>query len=479
MLQADRLRSLIDSLRQEWNVPGVALAVVNNHEVLFAEGFGLRNIENKLPVTPHSLFAIGSVTKAFVATGAAMLVDEGKLEWDKPVREYLPWFKLQDTFASERITMRDLLTHRSGLPRHEKMWWKSNASRYELIRRLRYLQPSADLRATFQYQNIMYVTAGYLIGEVAGMSWEDFTQQRILDPLGMNESNFSAEVTQTTADFAYPYIARDGGIHALTFYHNDETAPAGAINSNLVDLAKWVQFQLNGGKVDGKQLVSEKALAEIHKAQMLIDDPATAKYTGEEFLAYGLGWFIAPYRGRKMLRHSGGIDGFVTQCAFVPAENLGVILYANLNETYMPGIALRAVFDHVLGVDDIDWNARVKTLVTEEDSGLDKSRHASEAQRVPNTQPSHPLNDFVGEYEHPGYGVMRIERAGDGLRVVLHSVPSPLTHYHYDIFELYNEMYEDNKWIKLVFETGIDGKISGLSAKMELATEPIHFTRVK
>lgn len=476
------IRDTVEALRSDWDEPGVAVAILKGDEAVFMEGFGYRDREAQLPVTPRTLFGIASVTKAFTTVGMGLLVDEGKLEWDRPVRHYLPWFTLQDSFASERMTPRDLATHRSGLPRHEKFWYNSPLSRRELIERLRYLQPAYDFRTVWHYQNMMYVTAGYLVGELSGSTWEEFTQTRLFDPLGLKRTNLSVEETQKTDDFALPYLkptAAGSVVGRIPFYHQPIMGPTGGVNSCLEDLMVWLRLHMNGGQFEGKAFIQESTLRETHTPQMLIHDPLFRKVYGETLIAYGMGWFIHPFRGRTLIRHSGGIDGFTTQFAFIPSEKLGIAILCNLNESMLPGILLMTLFDHLLDAPERDWNADFKGLSAEGKQAEEKARADSAAKQVPKSTPSHPLEAFVGDYEEDGYGIVTITLREGELVLTYNGLDSPLTHYHYNIFELYNEMYEDNKWIKTVFHTGLDGAIGGVSLQLELTPgiKPIHFVR--
>ncbi|MGQ9471397.1 MAG: serine hydrolase domain-containing protein [Candidatus Aminicenantales bacterium] len=244
-----KCRLFLNAQMKQWEVPGMGVGAVKNGQVILAEGFGYRNLAQKLPVTPNTLFAIGSATKAFTTMGLGLLVEEGKIEWDKPVRQYLPEFKLRDEIATERLTVRDFVCHRSGLPRHEALWYGSSFSRKDIVKRLRYLNFSADIRSTFQYNNLMFLTAGYLIEKLTNSSWEEFTRQRIFEPLGMKSSNFSVTDTQKTDDYALPYVLKDKAVIEVPFRNVDTIGPAGSINSNVIDMLKWVRFHLDKGKV--------------------------------------------------------------------------------------------------------------------------------------------------------------------------------------------------------------------------------------
>lgn len=232
------LNRYIEEQMKAWKVPGLSIAVVKDGEVIMMEGYGHRDIDQRLPVTPNTLFAIGSTTKAFTALAAGILADEGTLDLDTPVKEYLPQFKMYDSFASERMSVRDMLCHRSGLPRHELMWYNSPLNREEIIERLQYLEPNVDFRTKWQYQNMMYMVAGYIIGHVCDSSWEEVVQNRIFTPLGMTSSQFSVETTQLQDDYALPYVVPEDKHKSVPFRNIDAMGPAGSINSNVKDMAQ-------------------------------------------------------------------------------------------------------------------------------------------------------------------------------------------------------------------------------------------------
>ena len=237
------LDEFVAGAMKDWKVPGVAVAVVKDGQVILSKGYGTRDADKQLPVTPKTLFAIGSITKSFTVTALGMLADDGKLDWDKPVREYLPEFRLYDQVASDHMTPRDLVTPRSGLPRHDALWYNSTFTRREMIERLRYLEPSKDFRSTWQYNNLMFLTAGYLAGQLAGTSWEELVRARIFGPLGMTGSNFSVTDSQKSPDFAQPYATVKEETKKIPFRGIDEMAPAGSINSNIEDMTRYLLFQ--------------------------------------------------------------------------------------------------------------------------------------------------------------------------------------------------------------------------------------------
>ncbi|MDH4270612.1 MAG: serine hydrolase, partial [Candidatus Aminicenantes bacterium] len=415
----------------ERKVPGLAISVVKGGQVMYARGFGMRDVRQGLQVTPHTLFAIGSCTKAFTAADIGILVDEGKVAWDKPVRTYLPSFKLYDETATEHMTPRDLLSHRSGLPRHDLVWYGSPFSRRQLFDRLQYLEPSKGFRELWQYQNLMFMTAGYLVGEIAGTTWEDFTRKRILEPLGMKESNFSVTHSTKSEDYALPYAEKKDKIEAIPFRNLDEIGPAGSINSNVLDMANWVLLNLAKGKFAGQQIVSEASLAQIHSPQMVVSQPL--QYKEVLYPSYGMGWMIVPYRGHLMLQHGGGIDGFSASVCFMPQDDFGVVILTNKGGTPLTSILNNNLCDRLLGLDQIDWSARIRDAQKKAKEVADKAKKEAEKDRKADTKPSHPLEDYVGDYDHPGYGTITISKEGDALKAKFNALDGALRHYHYDV----------------------------------------------
>jgi CubicO group peptidase (beta-lactamase class C family) len=460
-------------LLADWKVPGMAISVVKGGKVIYAQGFGMRDVKLGLKVTPHTLFAIGSCSKAFTAADMGILVDEGKVAWDKPVRTYLPAFKLYDEYAAEHMTLRDLLSHRSGLPRHDFVWYGASFSRKQLFDRLQYLEPNKDFRQLWQYQNLMVMTAGYLVGEVAGMSWEDFTRKKIMEPLGMKVSNFSVKDSQKTPDYALPYNEKKDKIEVMPFRNIDEIGPAGSINSNVMDMANWVLLNLAKGKFGDKQIVSEASMAQIHSPQMVVQQPL--QYKEVLYPSYGMGWMIVPYRGHLMLQHGGGIDGFSALVCFMPQDDFGIVILTNKGGTPLTSILNYNICDRLLGLDQIDWSTRIKDAQKKARDAADKAKKEADKDRKVGTKPSHPLEEYVGDYEHPGYGVITIGKAGDALKVKFNSLEGDLRHYHYDVFEIAGE--DDTANRKIAFFADLKGNVNSLSVQLEPSVKDIVFTR--
>jgi CubicO group peptidase (beta-lactamase class C family) len=465
----------VRNIVQDWKIPGLAISIVKDGEVIFSQGFGKRDIDEGKDVTAQTLFPIASCTKAFTATSMAILVDEGKLDWDTPVKRYIPTFKLYDLFASEHMTPRDLVTHRSGLPRHDLMWFNSSATRQELFDRLQFLEPSKDLRAVLQYNNLMFMAAGYLVGQLSGQNWEDFVQQRIFDRLGMKSSIFSTSAAQETDDFSFPYKAIKDEIKKIPFYEGQwSVAPAGAIVSSVADMSSWVLLHLNKGKHEGTQIVSENQVAQMHAPQMVA--PVTFPFPEIPISSYGLGWFVEPYRGNMMTEHGGNINGFSSLVTLLPEQNLAVVVLTNLDGNPVPNILTYNICDRLLGLDEVTWNERFKKFWTAFKEAEEKGKEKTEADRVVGTHPSHSLDAYIGEYEHPGYGIFSVTFEDDQLKGTFNSKSNLLKHYHYDTFELVIETFDTT--MKVSFFTNARGDIDSLSAPLEPTVKDIIFRRL-
>lgn len=465
---------------KEWKVPGLSVAIVKEGEVVFCEGFGFRDVEKGLKTTPETIFAIGSSSKAFTTMAMGILVDDGKLEWDKPVRNYLPTFKLLDSFATERMTPRDLVTHRSGLPRHDLMWYNSPFARQEIFDRLEYLEPNKDFRTYFQYQNLMFMTAGYLVGQLTGSSWEQVVQEKIFDSLEMGNSNFSVEKSKEATDFSLPYNEKDDEIEEIAFRNIDTVGPAGSINSNLTDMANWVLLHLGKGKFQDRQVISEGNLTQMHIPQMVIQSmPGMDIFAKQDEIghaSYGLGWFIQHYRGHNLVHHGGNIDGFSAMVTLMPQDDIGVVVLSNLNGSQLPMVLCFNVFDRLLGLDEIDWSQRIKEEVDKLKEAMEKSKEKSAAERKTDAPPSHPLKDYAGDFEHPGYGVISIALKDDKLAATYNSMDFPMVHYHYDIFEMTYELFDMS--MKVSFFNDVKGNIGTLALPLEPSVKDIVFTRM-
>jgi CubicO group peptidase (beta-lactamase class C family) len=467
----------VDSAMAAWKVVGLGLGVVVDGQVVYAKGHGLRDREKNLPVTTKTLFAIGSSSKAFTVFALGTLVDQGKLEWDKPLINYLPEFRLYDPAVTLRLTPRDLVTHRSGLPRHDLVWYNnSTATRDELVRRLAYLPPNKDLRETFQYNNLMFLTAGVLAGRLMNSTWEEAVRRLVFQPLGMTSSNFSVIESQKTPDFSRGYELRKDTVRILPFRNIDLVGPAGSINSNVDDMLKWVGMHLAGGVVNGKPVVAKSILTDMYAPHMPIGGMPTDKDVGA--VNYGMGWFLAEYRGHYEVQHGGNIDGFSAMVALFPPDNVGIVVLSNQNGSELPTVLRNTVIDRVLGLPARDWNGEALARFRRGEAADREAEKKKESVRVPGTSPSHALTDYAADYADPGYGTLAITQDGDHLVATFSGMATSLAHWHYDVFNgLRNETDPTFEGMKYNFRTNTKGDIDAVAAPFEPSVSPILFLR--
>ena len=470
----EQLRDFINQSLTLWKVPGVAVGIVRGEEILLCEGFGLRDQEDQQPVTPNTLFAIGSCTKAFTTFDLGLLVDEGKLDWDQPLRDFLPAFQLHDPVASERLTPRDMVSHRVGLPRHDMMWYNSAQTRKQIFERLRYLEPNKDIRQTFQYNNLMFLAAGVLIEHLTGLTWEDFTHQQIFEPLQMTHSNFSVTRSQQSDDFALPYQEKKDQVERMPFRNIDAVGPAGAINACVADMVHWVRVHVNQGKLGDRQMISSGNLEQMHSPQIVIQ--GTPKW--KELLpgSYGLGWFILPYRGYQLVEHGGNIDGFSALVATLPSEEIGVVVLSNMEGSALPTTIAYRVFDLLLGLEPVDWNERFHKEHLEFKAAEEKSKEKSADERKEGHPPAHALDEYAGEYQHPGYGSILLTAQDEHLSAVYNGNEYRVEPYHYEIFEFHYDLLDMHS--KGTFTTDEKGNVSRLALPLEPSVKEIVFERV-
>lgn len=465
-----------EQLRGEWNVPGMALGVVQDGNVVLAKGYGYRDVEKKLPFTANTLFPIGSTSKSFTALALAILKDQGKLAWDDPVRRYLPWYELKDPVAAERMTLRDLLLHRSGLARHDMLWYSSDFSMKQILERLKYLDMGKGFRAGYEYNNLGYMTAGYLGGEVGGHGWQQLVRDTILEPLGMRSTNFSDAESQRSDDYALPYDEAEGKVQRIPFASAEGVAPAGAVHSTLNEMLRYAAMLLAGGKYNGKQIVSEAGLKTIRSPQILMGTPSPFPELSAP--AYGMGWVIQTYRGHPYVWHNGGIDGFYTLLATFPDDHFAVVVFTNRLDRAAAEVLARNVFDRMLSLPSVDWDQRYREAAAQGKAAEAEERKKIAAERKPGTQPSHPLADYAGDYVHPAYGKVTITAEGGHLTFRLNRLSAPLEHYHYDVFIVpHSERTLGD--LRMRFESGMAGAVEKLAVPLEDGIPEIVFERAR
>jgi CubicO group peptidase (beta-lactamase class C family) len=469
-----------------WHCPGVAVSIVKGDEVLHQNVYGLRDLEHQLPMTADTRFAMASVTKSFTAMSAALLVDEGKLEWDKPVREYMPEFILDDPYVTQHVTVRDMLSHRTGLPRHDWSAWRLDISRAEFVKRVRHFKFSASFREKFQYNNLMYYATAYLVEKVANQKWEEFVAERIFAQAGMVASNFQPEPVEDGQHNAIGYrVDRDesGGAKGLiptAFGKHTELSPgaAGGLFSTLADLTQWLKVHVNNGRVGDVQLVSPDNLKQMHLPQTVIPGGGfNEALMGNTIFTYGMGWFVEPYRGHTLIQHGGNVEGHSLIIGFIPQENIGVVGLTNIGMLPLRDVLLYEGIDRALGLEDRDWNKRFHEMFDPLIVAEASAKQTAATEQLAEAPPTHPIDSYTGTFAAEGYPDFAVRRAGEGLQAcTVGSLEwSALRHYHYNVFEWH--MADFDVWIKVRFLVNDTGDVDEISVPIEPAVDDVVFKR--
>ena len=463
---------------KDWNAAGVTIAVVEKNKVVYTGGFGYRDLDKKLPVTENTQFAIGSCTKAFTASMLGMLEKEGKLEIDKPVRTYLPELKFQNEYTNDHCTLRDMMCHRTGLPRHDLSWYASWASRSELLERIQYMEPTAELRARWQYNNFMFMAQGIVIEKITGRSWEENMKQRILKPLGMDNTNLSTNDMEKMADHSLAFATNETSIKAIPYRNIDAMGPAGSINSCAKDMAKWLITWINNGKYEGKEIIPAAYRNDAITIQMAMGGGAPGAENPDVHISgYGLGWMLSSYRGHYRVEHGGGIDGFITTTGFFPSDSIGI--FVSSNQSGVSSSIRNFIADRMLKLSYRNWSKMQL-------DGVMKARDAAKAVKKNdsighkfNTKPSQELKNYTGIYKSPGYGSIEISMKEGGLVSKFNAIDIRLDHFHYDQFNavILDPALQGQDPIRFTFHTDVSGDITKLTVPFEGGVKDIEFVK--
>ncbi|HEY9505442.1 MAG TPA: serine hydrolase [Gemmatimonadales bacterium] len=427
-----------------FTVPGLSVAIVKDGRVVLAKGYGVRRLGDPTPVDEHTRFGIASNTKLFTATALELLVEEGKLEWDAPVIRYLPWFAMSDPYVTRELTVRDLLVHRSGLGLGggDLLWWPSSTYRRdEIARRLRYIPLATSFRSAYAYDNVLYLVAGEVIEAVSGRSWEDFVRGRILEKVGMTESDVLHSGAGRSGNVAATHAEVEGTVRPIAPFLSDNTNPAGGIMSGAADMAKWMMVHLDSGRVTGGARLFKPA-AVTHLWREVTPVPISSPPEGVPHLratmaGYALGLHVRDYRGRRLLQHTGGLPGYVSKVAMVPGLRLGVTVLTNQESGAAFEAIVYQVLDHYLGAKSPDYPAIFDRMVKQNFAEVRAMEGKAAAARDSTSGPSLPLERYAGTYRDPWYGDVVIAREGPGLVLRFAHTPSlvgDLVHWQHDSF---------------------------------------------
>lgn len=464
---------------KDWNVPGIGVGIVVGDKLVFSKGYGYRDYGRKLPFTATTTVPIASNTKLFTAIAAGLLVDEGKLDWDKPIRQFVPSIQFQNDDLNRTVTVRDMLSHRTGITRHDGIWFKSDFTQKDLFERLKYLEPAAPMRSTFLYNNMMYAGVGYSIEVLSGKPWEQFVRERLLQPLGMTSTSFAIADMVKTSEPGVPFTERRDNteIYSVPYYSDAiGVAPAGAMNSNIVDMSKWLIALMNDGKLNGKQVIPRNVIKQTLAPSISLPNTNLEVRGWGELLNtnYGMGRWTTSYRGHLLAYHGGDLPGFHTQVSMMPYDSIGVIVLVIGNHAApLYNIVSYNVYERLLGMSLTPWSERQNKIRLANKEANRVARAKGGGRQVPNTRPSHAQADYVGEYEHPAYGVLTIAKGDTSLMFDFHKVRMPLNHFHYDRFDTVNDE-QDGKW-SVNFMTNPQGEID--RAEISLDESAVVFTR--
>ena len=483
--KAERAKKVLEGFDEEvadsltgYQIPGAAIGIVVDGYVVYSKGFGLRDREKKTPVTADTLFLIGSCTKAFTAFAMGCLVDEGLANWDDRIVDWIPDFRLSDQYASQMLTIRDLLSHQTRLPRHDYIWYNSNLTRTELFQRIRYLDLALDNCEHFHYNNLMYMTVGMAMEKIANKKWEDLVSQKILNPLRMTHTGFSSAEMKKSSDYALPYIEKEDGLKRMPIRDFTLIAPGGGMYSNSNDMCRWMQLQLKHGEWQQKSLISFATFKEMQAPQVVVSGYPESKE--EQVRAYGLGWYIQSYLGSLNVMHDGTLDGYMSAVSLLPQKDIGVVVLCNKNLTAWPRLVIMEAFDRILEMPRNGWlKEGLEGLAKNKEMQQENQKKESLNRKV-GTAPSHSLEDYIGEYENPGYGIFNVEYVDGVLRVVYNNLIFPLEHWHYDVFNITGaseETFISLKNIKATFRNNVNGDICEVVVPLETKTPDVVFVR--
>jgi CubicO group peptidase (beta-lactamase class C family) len=469
------LDALIEKALADQGIPGATVGVVIGDEVVLLKGYGQADRETKRAMTPDTLMPIASVTKQFTVAALGTLVRQGKLDWDKPVRDYMPDFRVNDDLATLRATPRDLVTHRIGLPRHDALWFGSTLTREQLYERLPHLPFSKDIRTRFQYNNLMYMTAGLLGGRINGTTWEQLVKGALFEPLGMKRSNFSIKELTSDPDHALGYQLDEKRSLIRDPFESAETmGPTGSINSSAREMTSYLRMMLAGGTFGGRRVLQAADVASMMQPNMPIG-PSNFPEFG--YGSYGMGLFVNSYRGIEYASHGGNMPGAAATVVMVPKERVGVVVLTNRSGARLRDGLPFEIVDRLMGLPSANMVARYGDLESKALYGEEAAKAAGVSDRVSGTKPAHPLEAYAADYEHPGYGIVKVTEKDGRLSLTYNGFSTPLDHWHYEVFRAPDDRTNRLEQTRVQFETDLAGEVSTLTVPLEPNVPPTAFTR--
>ncbi|MCR9014416.1 serine hydrolase [Aquiflexum gelatinilyticum] len=485
---SDRFSGLdaeLNALLKDWHAAGFAVAVVEKDKIVYSKGFGYRDYENKTPVTPNTNFAIGSSSKAFTSGLLGILKEEGKLTFEDSPIKHIPELRFKNAEMNELITIRDIMTHRTGLPRHDISWYLfSTNSRDSLMQRIAYQEPFAKVRERWYYNNFMFLAQGVIAEHITGKSWEENIDLHFFQPLEMKTSSTDIDGLKNGKEASFGYqVKNDSAIKKMDYYDIAAMGPAGSINSNVTEMSNWVMTWINGGKFKDKQILPESYVKEAMSSQMVMSGGVPDKeFPDLHMSSYGYGWMMSSYKGHYRVEHGGNIDGFSANVSFFPSDSIGIIVLANQNGSVIPSLARNIISDRVLKETRTDWNKTYKERSDKAKAAEKEALATKTSSQKTGTKPSHLLVEYTGDYSNPGYGTLDIYFKNDSLFAKAGKNNMWLKHYHYNIFSPYPVVEGKVDTVggfglQFNFRTNDSGEISSFVSKLEPAIDPLEFKR--
>jgi len=483
-----RLKGLdaeLNEVLETWKAAGFAVAVVEKNKVVYAKGFGYSDYENKIPATANTLFAIGSCSKAFTTSIIGVLQNEGLIDINERPQKYIPELKFFNAEMNDQITIKDMMSHRTGLPRHDFSWYFfPSYSKDSLLMRVAHQEPFANVRERWYYNNFMFLAQGAITERITGKSWEDNVREKLFAPLGMSRSNLSIDELEKNTDASFGYqVKNETEIEKMDYYHIAGMSPAGSINSSVNEMSNWLKTWINGGKYNGEEIIPASFVQQAISSQMVVGGGTPGTENPDLHLSnYGFGWFSSSYKGHYRVEHGGNIDGFSASTSFFPSDSIGIVVLVNQNGSSVPGVVRNIIADRVLSVKKTDWNVDLKARRDKAIAAQKEAATTASSARKKGTKTSHIYPEFTGKYSHPGYGEFELVLENDSLFAKFPLKKLWLRHYHYDIFEQFEVTKTgidtaQTSELRFNFRTNDTGDISTLNVKLEAALDPLEFKR--
>lgn len=483
VLNYSELDKYINKSLEEWKLPGLAIAIVKDDSVVYIKGFGVREINKPEKVDENTMFGIASLSKAFTSCAIGMLKDEKLLSLDDKVRKHLPYFELYNPYVSDEMTVRDLLCHRSGLKTFsgDLLWYSTKYSRKEVITRARYLKPVFGFRTDFGYSNIMFLTAGEIIPSLTDKSWDEFLKSRIFEPLKMTSTNTSILANKDIKNVAIPHVRKEGKVIPIKYINWDNIAPAGAINSNVSDMSKWIKFLLNEGKAEGKALITKSTLNELFESHtpMPLEPSDKFLFPDMHFHSYALGWDVFDYHGKKIVNHAGGLDGMISHLCIVPEEKLGFVILTN-SINYLPDALMYKILDDYFKTPEKDWSKLYLSFFENNEKRKAINKADAEKLRNKNSKPTLSNESYVGKYTSELYGDATVTLNNGTLNLKFEPAPdfnSDLKHWEYDTFTINFKEYPSLPEGTAHFLINAEAKVTEL--EVDVPNPDFDFTELK